>query len=77
MDNTTFRFAVLRYHKRKSTLDLFEKAGVEVIFLPPYSPDFNPQEEVWANMKNYIRQYLTDFSGCIRSIVKAFFGKLH
>jgi transposase len=31
MDNATF-------HKRKSTLDLFAKAGIEVSFLPPYSP---------------------------------------
>jgi transposase len=28
---------------------------VIIIFLPPYSPDYNPIEHVWANMKRFLR----------------------
>jgi uncharacterized protein YegP (UPF0339 family) len=31
------------------------KANVTLMFLPAYSPDFNPIEKDWANMKNALR----------------------
>ena len=30
--------------------------GAIVIFLPPYSPDFMPLEELFAQVKNWIRE---------------------
>jgi transposase len=30
--------------------------GVEVLYLPPYSPDFNPIESAWALQKQYVRR---------------------
>ncbi len=30
--------------------------GTIIRFLPPYSPDLNPIEEVLANVKHYLRQ---------------------
>ena len=30
--------------------------GVRVIYLPPYSPDFNPIESGWALQKQYVRR---------------------
>ena len=44
MDNATF-------HKRSDTLKAIEQAGHTVLFLPPYSPDFNPIEKKWAQAK--------------------------
>ena len=44
MDNASF-------HKRADILDAFEQAGAVVEFLPPYSPDFNPIECKWAQIK--------------------------
>lgn len=44
MDNATF-------HKRQDTHELINKSGHIVEFLPPYSPDFNPIEQKWAQAK--------------------------
>jgi len=38
-------------HKSKKTQDLIKEAGCEILFLPPYSPDLNPIENLWANIK--------------------------
>lgn len=49
MDNAAF-------HKSQKTKDLIESVECKVIFLPPYSPDLNPIEKFWANMKRWIKQ---------------------
>ena len=55
MDNASFH--------RKSVLGLLsEKAGVNLLFLPPYSPDFNPIEHSWSNMKRWLRDNLSRFT---------------
>jgi transposase len=43
------------FHKSKKVIDLIEAAGYKVLFLPPYSPDYNPIEHWWASVKNAIR----------------------
>ena len=48
MDNASF-------HKSKRIKNLIEYAGCGVIFLPPYSPDFNPIEKFWAFMKRWVK----------------------
>lgn len=42
-------------HKSGPTLQLLEQAGVQVRFLPPYSPDLNPIEKMWSKVKNHLR----------------------
>lgn len=32
------------------------RAGVILVYLPPYSPDFNPVEELLAELKAFIKQ---------------------
>jgi transposase len=46
----------LSSHKVKKTLKPLEDKGVNVIFLPAYSPDFNPIELVWSKIKAYLRK---------------------
>lgn len=43
------------FHKSKKVIQLLENIGCRIIFLPPYSPDFNPIEHHWASIKNAIR----------------------
>lgn len=54
MDNAAF-------HKSKRTRELIESVGCRLIFLPPYSPDLNPIEKFWANMKKWIKEKITQF----------------
>ena len=45
----------LSSHKRAKTRDLIKEAGAELVFLPPYSPDLNPIEMVFAKVKQLLR----------------------
>jgi transposase len=45
----------LAVHKTRVVQDLFTEADVELLFLPPYSPDLNPIEMCWSKMKTYLR----------------------
>lgn len=49
LDNATF-------HTSKRTQELVEQAGCELLFLAPYSPDLNPIEKLWANLKRRWRE---------------------
>jgi len=46
-----------RFHKSKETVDLIESAGCRVLFQPPYSPDLNKIEPMWANIKERLRSF--------------------
>ena len=39
-------------HKNPETKKLLEEAGCHLLFLPPYSPDFNPIEKTFGSLKN-------------------------
>ena len=42
----------LSVHKRETVRELIEGAGAHLLYLPPYSPDFNPIEEAFSKIKN-------------------------
>jgi transposase len=46
----------LSSHKGARTRTLIEAAGAQLLFLPPYSPDFNPIENAFARMKALLRK---------------------
>ena len=43
-------------HRSKLVLDTLEACNIKYLFLPPYSPDFNPIELFWAFMKSILRK---------------------
>lgn len=42
-------------HKVQGVKEKLEKAGVQLLYLPPYSPDFNPIELMWSKVKTFLR----------------------
>jgi transposase len=50
LDNASF-------HKGMRTKELVEKAGCNLLHLPPYSPDFNPIENQWATLKSHYKTF--------------------
>jgi transposase len=49
MDNLTA-------HKGERIRELIEGQGCELVYLPPYSPDFNPIEEAFSKIKGLLRK---------------------
>ena len=43
-------------HKREAIRRLIRAAGAKLFFLPPYSPDLNPIEQVFAKLKTLLRK---------------------
>jgi transposase len=43
-------------HKSAKAREIIEQAGCKLLFLPPYSPDFNPEEQLWAKTKAILRK---------------------
>jgi transposase len=46
----------LSSHKGSRVRQLIEQQGCELMYLPPYSPDFNPIEEAFAKIKGLLRK---------------------
>lgn len=49
MDNVNF-------HKNESIIEKIESMGVRVVFLPQYSPELNPIENMWSKLKTYLKK---------------------
>ena len=43
-------------HRPKRIRELIEQRGCELLYLPAYSPDYNPIEEAFAKIKNLLRK---------------------
>lgn len=49
MDNTCI-------HHHKSITELIKGRGYKILYLPPYSPDFNPIEHAFSSIKAYVHR---------------------
>jgi transposase len=46
----------LQPHKSALAETCIRRRDAQLWFLPPYSPDFNPIEEMWSKVKAYLRK---------------------
>ena len=47
----------MKSHHAKAIKQLLEEAKVRYVFLPPYSPDLNPIENLWSKVKALLRKF--------------------
>jgi transposase len=64
----------LRTHKVDGVAELIQSAGAFLIYLPPYSPDLNPIEEMWSKIKAYLRKVKARTSGTLENAIKDAFA---
>jgi len=60
------------HHPKDEIMDIADEYGFTVIFLPKYSPDLNPIEKFWANIKNWLRLHLWKLDSFWNGLVYAF-----
>ena len=66
MDNASF-------HRKTKLQELASKHDCSLIFLPPYSPELNPIEHLWAWLKRTLRKILPKLQSFDDSLFAAFY----
>ena len=66
----------LSSHKRPAVRKAIRSVGAKLLFLPPYSPDLNPIEQVFAKLKHLLRKAaertVEETWKCIGALLNAF-----
>ena len=57
-----------RFHKAK---DLSVPANVRLVFLPPYSPELNPVERFWQDLKDHVAFHLHESLSALKQKVRS------
>jgi transposase len=58
----------VRFHKTQNIIDLFDTLNNKILFIPPYSPQFNPIENVFGVIKNKYKK-INDKNNCEKNII--------
>ena len=60
------------FHKSQKTMELVESVECRLLYLPPYSPDFNPIEQKWSYVKNTVKKIrgrFQNFNECLDGVL--------
>lgn len=71
-ENTTIVMDNAKFHRKKKLLEISKKHDMNLIFLPPYSPELNPIEKFWAMLKSMIRVNIHKFNSLDENIYSIF-----
>jgi putative transposase len=64
-----------RTHKTQDTLEFADELDINLVFLPPYSPDLNPIEFIWKSIKRIISQSFIKDAKHLKEIIESAFLK--
>ena len=62
-----------RAHTSQKTRDAAEALRIELVFLPPYSPDLNPIEFIWKSIKRALSALVLSCREEVKCVVEALF----
>jgi transposase len=57
-------------HKVEAIAPLIESVGARVLYMSPYSPEFNPIEHWWSQLKAFLRQFSPTTSKMVDTLIK-------
>ncbi len=60
----------LAAHKVKAIAPLIEAVGARVLYMSPYSLEFNPIEHWWSQLKAFLRQFSPTTSKMVDTLIK-------
>ncbi len=69
LDNASF-------HKGSAIHEACQEFGCKVLYLPPYSPELNPIEKLWASIKHRARAFLSQGFSLFDALSKALVPKI-
>jgi transposase len=56
-------------HKVQAIAPLIEDVGARILYLSPYSPEFNPIEHWWSQLKAFLRQFSPTTSKMVDTLI--------
>jgi transposase len=57
-------------HKVRKIQPLIESVGASVLYLSPYSPEFNPIEHWWSQLKAFLKQFSPKNAFVVDGLIK-------
>lgn len=66
----------MRTHRSKEVKKVIEELKINVVYLPPYSPDFNPIEKMWSKIKSVLRKLKVRILEDLPDAIKYSFSKV-
>lgn len=66
----------LSVHKSQVAQAAIEAAGCQLVFLPPYSPDFNPIEQAFSKLKHLLRRTAARTTEAIMAATQAAYPQI-
>ena len=64
-----------RFHRKRVLETIIKETRHHLLFLPPYSPDLNPIEKVWANIKKRLKEIAHNFNTLEEAVTSVLFDK--
>ncbi len=62
-----------RFHRMSVLAEISEKEGHKILALAPYSPELNPIEKAWANIKKHLRKVLPEMGNFMAALMSSFY----
>ena len=60
----------LKVHKVEGVEEMIEAVGASVVYLSPYSPEFNPIEHLWWELKAWLRRFVPRSVEIVEKLLK-------